>query len=266
MNRLVLVFWAVVAASPVYAASPSLRFEVGVGGGYDDNLSQASSANQREGAGFGTSWLTAGASMPASRNIRILVSGNYSGTYYADVDELTVNALAVRSSGRVSLGDSTSMTVGAGAGHPGMETRIGTPRCTTPRVAVTAAYRYTSQAAEVSTFSSRRNRLAVGGEFTPTAGSWFGLGYAMEVGPSVFYQSTLTPIPSSGRGRRPSTTFGAGQVAFNADATIHTASTWWEQEAGDSLVVPVEYAHALIVADPGDARDNLVWASVAYRY
>jgi hypothetical protein len=52
-----------------------------------------------------------------------------------------------------------------------------------------------------------------------------------------------------------------------ADATTRTVSAWWEQEAGDSPVVHVEYAHAFILADPGDAQDTLVWgASGAYRY
>ncbi len=276
MKRLALVFWAVTAVSPVYAAAPSLRLDVGAGGGYDDNLNLASSTDQREGDGFGMAWLTAGVSAPASRNIRIAVSGDYSGTYYADFDDLTVNALAVRSSGRVSVRDSASITVGAGAGRRwyGDEDRnstvydasVGWRERITSRTDVTAGYRYASQAAEASTFSSRNNRVAVGGEFTPTAGSWLGLGYAIEVGRSVFYQSVLAPIPSGGRGRRASATFGANQIAFNADTTTHTVSAKWEQEAGDSFSVHVEYAHAFVSADPGDAQNNLAWASVAYRY
>jgi hypothetical protein len=276
MKPLAVLFCAIVAVPPAWAASPSLLLEAGAGGGYDDNLNLASAASQREGDGFGTSWLTAGASIPASEHVRIGLSGGYSGTYYADFDDLTVHALAVRSSARVSVRESTSVTLGVGAarGWYGDDDRnaavydaaLGWRERATARTAVTAGYRYASHAAEAATFSARRNRVSVGGEFAPTAGAWLGFGYAMEVGRSVFYQSAATPIPSGGRGRRASTTFGTNQVAFNAEATTHTVSAKWDQEAGDSWSVHVEYAHAVISADPGDARDNLVWASVAYRY
>ncbi len=275
MKRLAVALWVFVAPFAVWVAPPDLLVDLGAGGGYDDNLNNATSANQREGSAFGTSWLMVGASIPVSERVGLGISGMYNGTYYADFDDLTFSGLAVRSSGRLSVRDSTSLTIGAGAGRRwyGDDARnatvydgaLGVRERVTPRLAMTAGYRYANQAAEEATFNSRSNRVAIGGEFAPIAGAWIGLGYAVEVGQSPFYQAASVPIPSGGRGRRPSTTFGANQVVFRDDTTTRTLSANWEQEAFESVFVRIEYAHAFISADAGDARDNLVWASVAYR-
>jgi hypothetical protein len=273
---MVLALLAVAAPYPAWAGSPTPWLDLGAGVGYDDNLNYAATADQREGSSFGLSWLSAGAFVPASEKLRFTLNGAYSGTYYADFDDLTVNALAVRSSCRVSASEASSITLGAGAGRrwygdgdrnstvydAGLEFR----RRWMSRAATWAGYRYASRAADESTFSSRGNRLTVGGEYQPVQGSWVGLGYTMETGQSVFYQSASVPIPSSGRGRRPSTTFGSNQVAFTDDTTTHTLSASWEQKALDTVFVRVEYAYAMVSADAGDVRDNLLWASVGYRY
>ncbi len=266
----------VTAPYPAWAGSSTLLLDLGAGAGYDDNLNYATSADQREGSSFGLSWLSAGALMPVSEKLRLTLNGAYSGTYYADFDDLTVNALAVRSSCRMSVADASSITLGASAGRRwyGDDDRNSTMydaalelrRRWTSRVAMWAGYRYASRAADESTFSSRSNRLAVGGEYEPVEGSWIGLGYAIEAGQSVFYQSASVPIPSSGRGRRPSTTFGSNQVAFTDDTTTHTLSANWEQKALDTAFVRVEYAYSMVSADAGDVQDNLLWASVGYRY
>jgi hypothetical protein len=269
------VFCLLAAPHQAWAGSPILLLDFGAGGGYDDNLNNASSADQREGSVFGSSWVTTGVSIPVSQKVRLAVSGAYTGTYYADFDDLTVNALAVRSSGRLLVRDSTSVDLAASAGRRwyGDDDRnatvydasLGFRERVMPRLAVTAGYRYTSRAAE-STFSSRTNRFAVGAEFELVKNGRIGLGYAVEVGQSPFYQAASVPIPSGGRGRRTSTTFGANQVAFRADTTIQTLSASWDRRAFESVAVRVEYAHSFIAADPGDAQSNVVWASVAYRY
>jgi hypothetical protein len=272
---MVLVLLTGAAPYPAWAGwSPLL--DLGAGAGYDDNLNYAASADQREGSSFGTSWLSAGGWMPVSETLRFTVNGAYSGTYYADFDDLTVHQLAVRSSCRFSVSDVSSISLGTSGGRrwygdgdrnsavydAGLELR----RRWTSRAATWAGYRYASRAAEESTFSSRSNRLALGGEYQPVEGSWIGLGYALEVAESVFYQSESVPIPSSGRGRRPSTTFGTDQIAFQDDTTIHTWSANWEQRALETVFLRVEYAYSFVRADAGDAHDNLVWASVGYRY
>jgi hypothetical protein len=260
---------------PAWAGwSPLL--DLGAGAGYDDNLNYATSADQREGSGFGTSWLSAGGWMPVSEALRFTVNGAYSGTYYGDLDDLTVHALAVRSSCRWSTSDASSIALGASAGRrwygdddrnsAGYDAGLDLGRRWASRVATWAGYRYASRAADESLFSARSNRLAVGGEYQPVEGSWIGLGYAVEVGESVFYQSESVPIPSSGRGRRPSTTFGTDQVAFKDDTTIHTWSANWEQRALDTVFLRVEYAYSLVSADAGDAQANVLRATVGYRY
>jgi hypothetical protein len=276
MKRLALVVCAVVTATPAWAGSWSPLLDAGVGGGYDDNLNNAASANQREGAAFGTSWITGGAAIQTSQSVRFGITGSYSGTYYADFDDLTVNGVALSPWARLLVREATALTIGASAGRRryGDEDRnatvydatLGLRDRITPGLAVTAGYRFASLAAEAATFSSRSHRVSVGGEFTPATGSRFGFGYAVEVGRSVFYQSAATPTPAGGRGRRPSTTFGVNQIAFNADTTTHVVSVRLEQEFGTSVVGHVEYSHSFIVADPGDAHDNLVWAGVAYHY
>jgi len=276
VKRLGLVLCLLAAPHQAWAGSPIRLLDLGAGGGYDDNLNNAFSADQREGSAFGSSWVTTGASIPASQKVRLAVSGAYKGTYYADFDDLTVNALAVRSSGWLLVRDSTSVDLAASAGRRwyGDDDRnatvydasLGFRERVTLRLAVTAGYRYTSHAAEESTFSSRANRFAVGAEFELVKNGWLGLGYAVEVGQSLFYQAASVPIPSGGRGRRTSTTFGANQVAFRADTTIQTLSASWDQRAFESVAVRVEYVHSFIAVDPGDAQNNVVWASVAYRY
>jgi hypothetical protein len=267
---------AVAAPGTAWAASVTPLVDLGAGGGYDDNLNNATTPGQRAGSMFGTSWVSAGAFIPVSPKVRVTLSGAYSGTYYADFDDLTVNGLSVRSLARVAVLDASSVTVGAGAGRYlyGDEDRDATVydagldvrRRVTPRLAVTAGYRYASHAAEASTFSSRSNRLSVGGEFQSGDNTWFGLRYAGVVGQSVFYESITTQTPSSGRGHRPSSTFGTDQVAFQDDTTTHTVSASWEHEAADSIFARVEYAYSLVTADAGDAQDNVMWASVGYRY
>lgn len=276
MKRLGLVLCLLAAPHQAWAGSPILLLDLGAGGGYDDNLNNASSADQRAGSTFGASWVTTGVSIPAFQKVRVAVSGAYNGTYYADFDDLTVNALAVRSWGRLFARDSTLVDLAASAGRrwygddernaTAYDASLGIQERFTPRLAVTAGYRYASQAAEESTFNSRANRFAVGGEFKLVENGRMGLGYAVEVGQSPFYQAASAPIPSSGRGRRPSTTFGANQVAFRADTTIQTLSASWDQRAFESVSVRVEYAHSFIAADPGDAQSNVVWASAAYRH
>ncbi|MEW6681384.1 MAG: hypothetical protein AB1451_00465 [Nitrospirota bacterium] len=276
MRRLVPALWVLAASTPVWAASPALLVDLGAGGGYDDNLNNATSAEQREGSMFGTSWLTAGVLNRVAERLRVTLNGAYSGTYYAEFDDLTVNALSVRSSGRFSRGTATSFTVGAGAGRRWYgddernatvyEFSLGLRERFAPRFSLRAGYRYASRAAEVSTYSSRGNRFTVDGEFQPDDSTWIGLGYGVAVGQSVFYESAATPTPSNGRGRRPSSTFGANQVAFKDDTTTHTLSASWEQGVAESLFARVEYAYSLVTADAGDAQDNLVWGSVGYRY
>jgi len=274
--RIALAGGLLVALSvPAYAA-PAVTFDGGVGGGYDDNLNAAQSGDQREGSGFAAAWLTVGVSQKVLDDTHLSLSGGYAGTDYTSVGDLSVNAFHVKAALMYSMGESLLITLvpRAGLRYYGDSDRNAAASGVSlsargellPRVAALASYGYTHNAADAEEFSYDANRFGVGGEVRVGRKSYLTIGYALEFSQSPFYQLATVPIPSTGRGKRPSSTFGTNQVVFKADTTSHLASVDWDQTLYKGSYIQIGYAYSSVHGDPGDYRDNLVSGGVGYRF
>lgn len=249
--------------------------DIGTGGGYDDNLNNAASGNQKEGSGFATAWLLLGGSTGAGKG-RLSLSAGYTGTYYFDFTDLTVNGFTIRSGFLYPLTDRALFSGGAlwGARSYGDSDRDATVYGVSlalkvqglPRLATRIRYEYTQNAAEEAVFSYDSNRLGLSGEVKVMEAAFLTFGYSLDFTERNLYQPAGGVIPPGAHGRRPSATFGLNQEVLKADSVAHIFSVDWDHTIYKELYTLVGYSYTYVQSDPGDYRDNLISGRIGYRF
>jgi hypothetical protein len=249
--------------------------DTGAGGGYEDNLNNATSDDQKEGSAFSTAWIILSGSTGVDRG-RLFLSAGYSGTYYADFTDLTVNGFTVRGGLLYPLTDQTLLSGGVlwGARSYGDSDRDATVYGVSlalktqvyPRFTTRVDYHYTQNAAEESVFSYDANRLGVSGLVKALEAAFLTFGYALEFTERNLYQSTAAPTPLGARGRRASATFGPNQDVLKADAVAHIFSVDWDQVIYKELYTLIGYSYSYVRSDPGDYRRNMLSVRIGFRF
>lgn len=276
MKRIVRLLSLLILFSGVsFAESVEPMLDLGAGGGYDDNLNNAS-GDQKEGAAFASTWVLLGVSKKVFEKGSLYLDGGYEGSYFADFSDLTVSALTAKAGFLYSITDTTLIHLSprGGVRYYGDSDRdatvygalISVRDRISPAFSARAAYRYTRNDAKESVFSYDSHRLGVSGEIKVGADSYLTVGYAANFSQSPFYQTATAPTPSGGKGKRPSDTFGTNQVVLKTDTTAHILSVDWDQDLYRRIYLRLGYAYSFVVSDLENYTDNFISGGIGYRF
>jgi hypothetical protein len=250
--------------------------DVGAGGGYEDNLNNASSSDLKEGSGFMTVWITLNVWKDIFEDARLAFSGGYEGNYYPSFSDITENGYTVW--GELNYSPTDSIVLDAepwvGLRSYGERERDSTiygislalKKQINPEFGTAIGYEFMKNSAEESVFRYNTNAVSIHAEVNAIPTARLTIGYILEFTKTNLYQPKGLPAPPGAHGRRPSETFGSSQEVFKAGATANRISVGWDQELYEGIHVLVSYLFSYVRSDPGNYRDHVASGSVGYRF
>ena len=258
----------------VFAASPAI-VDVGVGGGYDDNLNHTESSNRKEGSPFGTGWIVLGMSKDFLTEDSLFFNLAYEGTFYSSYSDLTVNDITAEVGIFHTFSDSVFVKLAPtlGVTNYGDSDRDATVSglslslrsLLSPEFVAIIGYRYTHNDASDPIFSYDANRVNVSGELELSPKTYLTLGYAIEFSENIFYQEA-TSSSSGTKMNKPSSTFGANQIAIKDDTKAHILFVDWDYEFNTENYIQLAYSYSHVTSDLENYNNNRISVGVGYRF
>lgn len=265
------------AASLAAPASASEPFADGeAGGGYDSNLNAAPRSSEAKGAGFGFASASLGIATDPAR-VRYQVAGEWSGVFYTDYSDLSVNRIALAGGLFASLSDSlvASVRPSLGGSFYGDDERDSLDLALHlalrwqlhERIALRPGYAIVYQNARSSEFDRTAHRLSLGLDADTWPGGRVYLASTLEIGQVVRY---LDPPPGGGPGgsSQGDTTklFGRSQIVDREDATITELLLEIEQSLTRRIFARASGGYSHVFTDPNDYDVFFASASLGIRW
>jgi len=254
-----------VVAAPALAAGPFVDGEVG--GGYESNLDASSTSSQAAGAGFGRASIAVGLASEPDR-VRYQVAARWSGLWYTDYADLSVNRITAIGGVYARLADgwiaSVAPSIGGSFYGDGdrdsfeLASRFGLRWHLHDRLGLRPAYTILWDDARADAFDRTAHRFSLDLDADVWPGGWLVLGGAIELGPVPRYIDASLVSGGGGPGmadRDPTVhkligTFGRSQLVVRTDATAYDLSLDLEQTVARWLRLRVGGGYSHVTADP----------------
>lgn len=306
MNRGALVMVTFLLGMPALAsgqtaatsvAGPSaFDVQAALGGGWDDNLNNASRDLDRAAGGYGRASASLGVRVPLPWGSRFVPAARYAHTEYPDYSDLASDSVALTTGVFVPIGfhvgvmatprvqgrfyaDTRRNATDVG-GTASVRVLLGT------RVSTRVSGSYLDSTAADSVFSRWTYGGAGGAEVRLPLDVFLGTEYAWDRGTDYSYiDAALVPVavgsaagtgtgpgsgPGSGQGGPHTgggtTIFGGDQIAVKGEATMQRLFVDVDRSFGRRVTVQAGYVHTEVDGDFGAYRANGVSGSLTVRF
>lgn len=264
-------------ALAVGAEDPRLEWTLGATGGYESNLTLATSGQGGGGSAVASASADLGLTLEPTEKTQLYAGGRYEGWAYSDAADLNRNTFGGTLLLAYALTDRVALLAipYLGYGWYGNSARdglmfVGKALLRAKPAAwmtVRVGYARFVRTASDDVYSIRANRFLASAEARAASGTYVALGYVLQAGEQVFYRNAsgfggMGPGTGEAGG---GTGMFSGLVPYTASATQSTISPMLEQRVGESFYISGRYDYTWGSTDAGRYSAHAVYAGLTYR-